>query len=79
MGIVKTTRVFQSGNSQAVRLPKEFRLASKTIEITRRGNELILRERPAGLERAFRALASLPDDFFADGRVDPPPQRRRGL
>jgi antitoxin VapB len=65
MAIVKTTRVFKSGNSQAVRLPKEFRLSCKTVEITRRGNELILRERPA--------------DFFAEGRVDPPPQRRRGL
>ncbi len=40
------TTVFQSGNSQAVRLPKEFRFQSKTVEIFRRGNEVVLREKP---------------------------------
>ena len=28
-----TTRVFKSGNSQAVRLPKEFSVSSKVLEI----------------------------------------------
>ena len=37
-------RVFQSGNSQAVRLPKDFRLDVERVEIFRRGNEIILRE-----------------------------------
>jgi hypothetical protein len=32
-----TTRVFWSGKSQAVRLPKEFRLKGKEVEIFRRG------------------------------------------
>jgi antitoxin VapB len=40
------TTVFQSGNSQAVRLPKEFRFKSKTVEIFRRGDEVVLREKP---------------------------------
>ena len=79
MSLVKTTRVFRSGNSQAVRLPKEFRLGSGPVEITRRGSELILRQKPTGLGRAFELLAAMPDDFMADGRVDPPPQRRHGL
>ncbi len=39
-----TAKVFQSGNSQAVRMPKEFRFKSKQVEIERRGNEIILRE-----------------------------------
>ena len=39
-----TARVFRSGNSQAVRLPKEFRLKSKEVEIFRRGDEIVLRE-----------------------------------
>ena len=79
MATVKTTRVFKSGNSQAVRLPRDFRLSSGTVEITRRGNELILRERPSGLGRAFELLAGMPTDFMAEGRIDQPPQRRRGL
>ena len=36
-------RVFQSGNSQAVRLPKAFRFDVKEVEIFRRGNEVVLR------------------------------------
>lgn len=41
----QTTTVFTSGNSQAVRLPKAFRFDSKTVEIERRGDEIILREK----------------------------------
>ena len=32
-----TARVFKSGNSQAVRLPKKFRVKSKELEISRQG------------------------------------------
>ncbi len=41
----RTTTVFTSGNSQAVRLPKEFRFDSKQVFIERRGAEIVLRER----------------------------------
>lgn len=41
----QTTTVFTSGNSQAVRLPKAFRFDAKTVEIERRGDEVILRAR----------------------------------
>jgi antitoxin VapB len=71
-----TARVFKSGNSQAVRLPREFRVKSKELVIFRRGDEIVLREPAHGLARAFEVLAGLPDDFFADGREDAPPQMR---
>jgi len=71
---VATARVFKSGNSQAVRLPKEFRLRGPEVEIFRRGEEIVLREKSQGLERAFWILAGLPDDFMADGRKDDPPE-----
>jgi antitoxin VapB len=74
-----TARVFRSGNSQAVRLPKEFRLKSKEVEIFRRGEEIVLREKEKGLARAFEILANLPDDFLPDGRGDAPPQQREGI
>jgi antitoxin VapB len=60
-----TARVFKSGNSQAVRLPKQFRLRSKEVEIFRRGDELILREKSKGMERAFEIIANLPIDVDA--------------
>jgi antitoxin VapB len=77
--VVTTTRVFKSGNSQAVRLPKEFSVRSKVLEIFRRGDEIVLREPAKGLARAFELLADLPDDFLAEGRQDMPPQHREGL
>jgi antitoxin VapB len=57
------TRVFQSGNSQAVRIPKRFRLRSSRVEITKRGNEIILRETPTTLAPAVDLLKGLSDDF----------------
>lgn len=69
-------RVFQSGNSQAVRLPKEFRLNVDQVEIFRQGDDIVLRERPANAAAIFDILATLPEDFMADGRNDTPPQER---
>ena len=74
-----TARVFRSGNSQAVRLPKEFRLNSTEVEIFRRGDEIVLREKKTGLARAFEILADLPDDVLQEARRDSPPQKREGL
>ena len=75
-----TARVFRSGNSQAVRLPKQFRLKSKEVEIFRRGDELVLREKAGNVVRAFDLLAGLPDDFSVAGRGrNDPPQKRKGL
>lgn len=71
-----TARVFKSGNSQAVYLPKEFRFASAEVEIFRRGDEVVLRERPVGSAHVFDLLAALPDDMAAPKEL---PQQRRGL
>ena len=74
-----TARVFRSGNSQAVRLPKEYRLKGTEVEIFRRGDEIVLREKAEGLVRAFEILADLSDDSLPEGRSDTPPKEREGL
>ena len=51
-----TAKVFRSGNSQAVRLPKEFRLKSKEVEIFRRGRELVLGEKMTCYARSICSL-----------------------
>ena len=71
-----TTRVFKSGNSQAVRIPKEFQLDVEEVEIFRRDDELVIRPLKNNLLEAVEILTSLPDDFMADGRNDLPPQER---
>ncbi len=63
-----TTRVFRSGNSQAVRIPREFQFHSDEVEIVRRGEEIVLRERPPSLTQAFELLTGLSADFFRGGR-----------
>lgn len=73
-----TTKVFKSGNSQAVRLPKEFQFDVDEVEIFRRGDEVVLRKKPKSW-----------DDYFAHGRrftedfpehiEDTPPEEREGF
>ncbi|NCJ06343.1 AbrB/MazE/SpoVT family DNA-binding domain-containing protein [Synechococcales cyanobacterium C] len=72
-------RVVQSGNSQAVRLPKEFRFDVDQVEIFRRGDEIVLRAHPGNGATVFDALIELPDDIVSDDRKDAAPQRRNPL
>ena len=61
---MKTT-VFTSGGSQAVRIPKEFRIDAKRVEIERKGATLVLR--PLTDENSW------PEgylEFFAAGKLD---------
>lgn len=71
-------RVFKSGNSQAVRLPKQFRFNSEEVEIFRRGDEIVLREPVSDLQRAFDLLSEL-SDLVSQEREDSRPQEREGL
>ncbi|MBW8726332.1 MAG: AbrB/MazE/SpoVT family DNA-binding domain-containing protein [Inquilinus limosus] len=70
-----TARVFRSGNGQAVQLPKQFRLEGREIEILRRGDEIVLRQKRRGMARAFELLAELPTGI--EDRDDPLPQERK--
>ncbi len=73
------TRVFRSGNSQAVRIPREFQLDTNAVEILRRGDEVVLRKPRRDLSRAFDLLTSLSGDFFRGGRRQPRAQGRAAL
>jgi antitoxin VapB len=57
-----TAKVFRSGNSQAVRIPREFQFDTDEVDIERRGDEIILRRPVRNLRGAFDALVALPDD-----------------
>lgn len=81
--MTQIAKVFQSGNSQAVRLPKDFRFAVDEVEVSREGEALILRPRPASAQRwgSLRAAVArgFSEDFMADGRQQPLEQSRPGL
>lgn len=72
-----TARIFTTGRSQAVRLPKEFRFDTDTVLVHREGSSVILepgRDWPEGYVQSF---SGVPDDFDrpTQGRID----RRRKL
>jgi antitoxin VapB len=72
-------KVFKSGNSQAIRLPKEFRLKVTEVELVRQGDDIVIRlPKKLTLMDAYNALRSMPVDFFPDGRKDPPPEEIEG-
>lgn len=71
-------RVFKSGNSQAVRMPKKFRLEGTEVEIVDRGDALILFKKPRRMGRIFDIIAEMPEDAF-DIPSDGPPQKRKDL
>lgn len=78
--ITRKTKVFKSGNSQAVRIPKEFQLDVDEVEITQRGDELIIKKPEAqNASVIYDILTSFPRDFMAGGRNQPPPQEREKL
>ena len=78
MGETKTAKPFTHGRSQAVRLPKEFRLPGKEVRVSRVGHRVILEpiaRSPADVAAVFaeidRLLAGEP---FPDvGPADDPP------
>ena len=53
-----TARVFKSGNSQAVRLPKAFRLSAKTVQVEKTGGGLLIFD-PRAEARRVRELGKL--------------------
>ncbi len=58
---------------------KQFRLKSREVEIFRRGDEIVLREKDGTMVRAFDLLAGLPDDLALVGRAKDQPQKRKKL
>ena len=66
-----TAKLFQNGRSQAVRLPKEFRLQGKEVKISKQGNKIILEPLENSWEQWFASLTQFSDDFMVDGREQP--------
>ena len=75
-----SAKVFRSGNSQAVRLPKEFRFPPGTDEVAvrRHGDRIILEplEREEWPDEFWQAFGTLSEDFERPRQVA---QRRKDL
>lgn len=77
---MKTARLFQNGQSQAVRLPKEFRFSGSKVFIKKVGNAVILIPYQAPWQSLFESLNQFSNDFMeSEERQQPEPQIRETL
>lgn len=60
---MQTARLFPNGQSQAVRLPKDFRFEGEWVYIQRVGNAVVLLPQHAPWETLFTSLDLFSDDF----------------
>ena len=61
---MKTAKLFKNGNSQAVRLPKEFRFEGTEVLIKRVGSAVVLLPRTRSWDTLVASLAKFPADFL---------------
>jgi antitoxin VapB len=80
MPTVNLVRIFTSGNSQAIRLPKKFRLPGQTARIKRHGKSLVITPEEDVWVRFDRGLAGL-SGVMADFKREQPdkPDRRKSF
>jgi antitoxin VapB len=76
---METAKLFQNGSSQAVRLPKEFRIPGNEVKIFKKGNHVILEPIVTTWDSLFESLNEFPEDFMKDGRNQPGMQKRESL
>ena len=75
---MKTAKVFQNGQSQAVRLPKEFRFEDSEVFIKKSGNVVHLIPRSDSWSSLFGSLKKFSRDFMSD-RFQPELDKRESL
>jgi antitoxin VapB len=75
---MKTAKIFQTGRSQAVRIPKEFRLEGDKVFIKKEGNAVILIPVKEGWDSLLSSLEEFSADFMEE-RAQPEIQKRQEL
>jgi len=62
-----TTRIFKNGNSQAVRIPQEFRIEATQVQISRNENgDLVIHPLPVDRGAALVAALNAFDEDFVN-------------
>ena len=74
-----SSKVFISGNSQAIRIPKEYQVEEKELYIKKVGSTIILFPKNKPWEAFERSFKEFSEDFMANGREQPEMQERKGL
>lgn len=72
---MKTAKLFQNGQSQAVRLPKEFRFEGDEVLIKKVGAAVVLLPTQQSWDTLINSLTQFSPDFLLE-REQPPQQKR---
>jgi len=73
---VNTAKIFRSGNSQAVRLPKEFQFTGDEVYIRRVGRGVVLIPKNGSWEMFEQSLGEFSRDYMEGERIQPPLEDR---
>ncbi len=73
-----TARIFQNGQSQAIRLPKEYRFRGDRVYLKRMGNAVVLLPEYDSWQTLIDSLSMFSDDFMSE-RNQPSIQVREPL
>jgi antitoxin VapB len=76
---MKTAKLFKNGDSQAVRLPKEFRFAGDEVLIKRVGSAVVLLPKARSWDTLIASLEKFPQDFMSDREQPDETERRDSL
>jgi antitoxin VapB len=76
---VETAKVFWSGRSQAVRLPRAFRVDGREVRIRRRGRTIVLEPVPESWEWLDVLAGDVDEDFVSAVRERPEATERPEL
>ena len=76
METIRITKTFRNGNSQAVRIPSEFRLPDGDVRIEKIGGAILLIPKNDPWKLFDESLNWFSDDFLASGRSQPEIQKR---
>lgn len=76
---METAKIFWSGRSQAIRLPKQFRFVGDEVRIRRHGSALILEPIAKDWSWLDAIAAKLDEDFVAATEEQPEQQERPAL
>jgi antitoxin VapB len=74
-----TAKLFWSGRSQAVRLPKDFRFRGDKVRIRRHGNAVILEPIAEDWSWLDHVTGKFDEDFVRSAQEQPAPQERPAL
>lgn len=76
---MKTAKLFKNGESQAVRLPKEFRFGGDEVYIKRVGSAVVLLPKARTWDTLLASLAKFPTDFMPEREQPRETEQRHSL